>query len=908
MIKLSQSVKATAGMAVAFMALNTSAVWAMPASPFVRTLQQPDGSVIEVKMVGDETRHTFTTPDGRYEIVRTQSGRYVRGAAFDRVQFDRSSAESRLKAPGKRRIAGAGGFPTHGKQRALAILVEYPETDKHPEGRRFAMPDPRAHFDDMLNKPGYDTDGATGSVHDYFSDASNGVFDLTFDVYGPVTLENDLDFYTAKTNGENLAAWHMVEEGCRAIDDEVDFSAYDRDNDGVIDNVYVFYAGEGGATSDNPDDCIWQHAADIESITGRQFIFDGLRLNHYACSNEYRYVRSVSGQRERQAEGIGTVCHEFSHVLGLPDFYDTLGGGTSTPGVWAVMDTGCHLNDSRTPPCYTAIERMLLGWLDPEVIGTRPADCTLRDISSNEAYRINTPNTNEYFLLENRQIKGWDSYLPGHGLLVWHINYSEAYWNANQVNTLPAYPGIDIVRADGLKGMATLDGDPFPGSARVTALGDDGYPGMMTLDGKRTGAPLSSITEAGGTISFGICKSVERLDKVTGITVSDVTPSSFSAGWPSVHPLAGYMVNVYAGSRQILTDYYVAQPRVTVSGLDAATEYTFTVRAVAGQVRGQESDAVKVTTLEALFDYEKPEGLEAREISDTSFILGWAPLDEATDYDVTVSVAGETEILSEALDFTGGLDNLYGPWQTNCSLTISMAGYFGEAAPALSMADDFARIESYRLDGEVLGLSFWYRERSGQGEGYIEISTSDSDEWTLVDRVSLPARMSEGATYTLDASRIPAGAHRVRIVYRRGSRGSLALDDINVNYAGLTSRIPLEAWNGRPLGSSATETVVDGLDADTAYYVTVRGINADGTRSAYSDELHVRTLSEAGVALPGADTEVTVRVSPDGTVTADGDRTIDAVFDMQGRQVGTRLPSRGVYLVRSGESTAKIIY
>ena len=161
MIKLSQSVKATAGMAVAFMALNTSAVWAMPASPFVRTLQQPDGSVIEVKMVGDETHHTFTTPDGRYEIVRTQSGRYVRGAAFDRVQFDRSSAESRLKTPGKRRIAGAGGFPTHGKQRALAILVEYPETDKHPEGRRFAMPDPRAHFDDMLNKPGYDTDGAT---------------------------------------------------------------------------------------------------------------------------------------------------------------------------------------------------------------------------------------------------------------------------------------------------------------------------------------------------------------------------------------------------------------------------------------------------------------------------------------------------------------------------------------------------------------------------------------------------------------------------------------------------------------------------------------------------------------------------------------------------------------------------
>lgn len=896
-------------MAVAF-ATFPQAAKAIPASPKPIKVTQPDGSTTEVRLYGDEHRWIMTTADGSRIVSRDSDGLYQASEAFDPTEFSRKLTKARHKSSGAR--LGGSGFPTHGQQKALAILVEYPKTDLHPEGREFTIANPRQHFADLLNKEGYDTDGSTGSVRDYFLDASSGVLDLKFDVFGPIVLSEDLSYYTKKTNGENLNAWRMVEEACRALDRQIDFTEYDRDNDGIIDNVYLFYAGEGGATSAYPDDCIWQHAADIENITGKQFIFDGRRLNHYACSNEYRIITDASGNSRKIAEGIGTVCHEFSHVLGLPDLYDTSGMGIYTPGVWAIMDTGCHLNDSRTPPHYTALERMMLGWIDPIVIEKKPQTLTLRDIGHNEAYRIDTPNDNEYFILENRQQSGQDTYLPGHGLLVWHIKYVEDYWNANQVNTRVNDMGVDIVRADGIKSDNSRDGDTFPGASKVSALGDDGFPNMLTSNSLRTETPLSRITEAGGLISFDVCKTVSQLDKVTGLKATDIVPDGFTASWDEVNNAAGYRLNVYtmSGATMIPVGMYhdlnVSSSSVRVNGLEPATDYLFTVRAVSGAISGAESDECHVTTPAMTFAYSTPAGVTVTDVAATSFTVTWDALDDAADYSLTVFTKESGQSESTGVDFTDGVDILPGGWVTNSNFTISMNGYYGNASPSLSLPDDYGRLQSPLLPNALTGLSFWYRERSGSGDGHIEIGVLTDDGWIEADRIELPSGMSEGIAYRMNSEMIPENAMAIRIVYRRGNRGSLAIDDVIAEYAGPAVNMPLPDWDDRNLGSTATTASVSDLTAGHDYYVTVRGIDASGMRSRPSDEVRVTAGSAIG-NING--TKPTISVDSDGRIIVEGADSADlTIYDLQGRKIGQRLPSHGIYILKYREITAKIIF
>ncbi|MDE6118911.1 MAG: M6 family metalloprotease domain-containing protein [Muribaculaceae bacterium] len=906
---LSQIAKATVLTTVAFAACPETAQ-AIPATPSPIKVRQPDGSTIEIRLHGDEHHSVITTADCSRVLRRDPDGRYITGEAFDLAGFHRQNA------PASRRLSGGNGFPTHGRQKALAILVEYPETDKHPSGRRFTIDNPRQHFDDMLNKEGFDTDGATGSVRDYFIDASSGILDLTFDVFGPVTLSEDLSFYAQKINGEDLNAWHMVEEACRALDSQIDFSEYDRDSDGIIDNVYVFYAGEGGATSANPDDCIWQHAANVESITGKQFLFDGCRLNHYACSNEYRIITDDSGNETFLTEGIGTVCHEFSHVLGLPDLYDTSGMGVYTVGEWALMDIGCHLNNSRTPPNFTALERMMLGWIDPVTIEQKPQTLSLRDITSNEAYRIDTPNENEYLLLENRQQKGWDTYVPGHGLLVWHIKYSKAYWDANQVNTRPNDMGVDIIRADGITSHDTRDGDTFPGASKVSALNDEGFPNMLTNDGKRTETPLSRITEAGGLITFDVCRTVSQLGKVTGLKADGITPTGFTASWDAVSNASGYILNVFTRQDNgtiVPTGRYhdlnISSTSAQISGLNADTDYFFTVRAISGTVSGAVSDECKATTPAMTFEYTAPEGLRVTGTTDRSVTVSWNALTDAADYSVTVSTRQPGTPESTEVDFTDGVDILPDGWVTNSNFTISMGGYYGNASPSLSLPDDYGRLQSPLLPTALTGLRFWYRERSGSGSGYIMVSVLDGSQWVDVDRIDLPERMSEGISYCLDADRIPENAAAARIVYRRGSKGSLAIDDVVAEYAGPAIDKPVAGWDDKALGCATTETRIEGLESGHDYYVAVRGIDASGTRSMPSAQIKV-TAGNSRLGQVESGNTPDFRVDADGNVTIDAsDRDAIDIYDMQGRRImDLRLPCRGIYLLKAHGKTTKLIY
>ncbi len=882
--------KAAAVVAAAFVAFPSGA---MPASPKPVVMSDGLGGFVEVRVHGDERLHAVTSVDCTTLMLRDASGALRPGGSFDAGSF---MAEAVRRAPQRRVVGNPSRFPCHGSQRAIAILVEFPETQQHPQGRRFRSEAPRDLFDRLLNADNYSDDGATGSVRQYFLDNSGGAFDLTFDVFGPVTLSRDVRFYCEN----EVNSWEMVEEACRGVDDEVNFADYDRDLDGVIDNVYIFYAGPGAATGGDPSDCIWQHASDVELLSGRQFTFDGVRLNHYACSNEYRDVKDpLTGRVSRQTEGIGTVCHEFSHVLGLPDFYDVTYTGQTSPGAWEVMDTGCHLNESRTPAAYSAIDRMLLGWLEPETIGDSPRTLSLPAITaSGKAYRIpTTSDPDEFFVLENRQQSGWDAALPGHGLLLWRINYKSDFWNTNQVNTGKGASHAIVVCADGRTGEGTYPGDPFPGAAGVASITDDGYPNMLSSRGERTNAPLSAIVEAGGLITFDVCRAVTSLEKVSGLRATDVTPTAFTARWNAIPMSPGYVVSVTAAADGSPVGIYqnlsVAATSLRVSGLDPETDYSFSVHGVAGSVVGEESDPCTVSTPAMSFAFTAPTALAPEQVGPGSFTAAWMPLEGAVDYALTVLTMRRGADRMAAADFTGGIESLPAGWTTNCISTLSIKGYYGKSAPALSMGSDYARIQSPLLDHELLSVEFWYRERTPSGRSSIAVEVLADRRWTEIERVELTEAMTAGETLVIPSELIPDGAMAVRLIYHRVDSGTLAVDDVKITYRGEDEATAVDGWDDFRTGSAATSATVGPLTPATEYFYLVRGIDADGVMSEPSGMVSVTT----------ADDDSAIEA-----VDAAADGGAPRMFDLNGRPVAPGSAAPGIYILKNGKETKKLIY
>ena len=332
--------------------LAAATLRALPADPRPRVVVQPDGSRITVRLCGDEYFHFLLSVDsiplveenGYHFYARPEGTAWIssglraadpdrrsaadllflrgidRRAAVDslcmqwRRQRDAMGALRRMPSPRRAPGEPQRAVPTKGSQRSLALLVTFPKTTDDGEATVFSVADPRQLFDDMLNKPGFDYDGATGSVKDYFRDASNGQYDITFDVFGPVELSKDISFYGQNFNGGDLNAWNMVVEACAQLDDQIDFTLYDSDRNGEVDNIYVFYAGLGEANGGERY-TIWQHAGEVETLSGQQYIFDGVRVNRYACSNELRPITDeATGISSLHLEGIGVVVVEGQRV------------------------------------------------------------------------------------------------------------------------------------------------------------------------------------------------------------------------------------------------------------------------------------------------------------------------------------------------------------------------------------------------------------------------------------------------------------------------------------------------------------------------------------------------------------------------------------------------------------------
>lgn len=427
-----------------------------------RSLTLEDGSSVVAEARGDEYFHYWRSAEGDIYVKDAVSGRYRKVDAstdWGKLTSGVTRAKgghfaSRPRFVPKRRAGSAGGD----RQRALMILVQFPDC-------RFSMPDPKAFYQRVTNEKGFSEANFKGSVRDYFLEQSGGKLDLNYDVAGPVTMPKNFSYYGLN---DDAKAGEMVNDACLLVDGEIDFSAYDYDRDGVAEEVYVLYAGYGQADHSDEDKYIWPHAYSLNADhnAGKApLVLDGTEIDVYACSNEL--------QSDDQVDGIGTICHEFSHCLGLADMYDTSPAEAYAMGYWDIMDGGCYNGDGYLPSGYSGFEKWQAGWITPVELSADTTITGLRPQSEGgTSYVIyNEAKKDEYYIIENRQRKGYDADLPGHGLVVTHVDYNATAWEYNIVNAVgkDAASGFNnthqratIVAADNRRDYDTERGDAYP--------------------------------------------------------------------------------------------------------------------------------------------------------------------------------------------------------------------------------------------------------------------------------------------------------------------------------------------------------------------------------------------------------------------------------------------------------------
>ena len=327
---------------------------------------------------------------------------------------------------------GDRGWDANHTYRQLVVLLSFSDCD-------FSLEDARGTYDAMFNTRGYTQRDGAGCVADYFRDQSRGLLNLQFDVYGPYQTSGKVNTGSSSRN-EGHSAFREATRMLMEEHPDIDFSVYDWDGDGAVEQVVYVYAGYSGNQSTIVDEgYIWPTTGSFTTINTT----DGHRISRYTASGEL-WVNNTSC-------GIGHICHEFSHCLGLPDIYPTSSSVSdfSIVDEWDLMDGGTATNRGWCPPNYSPLEKMIMGWLTPTEL---TADTTITDLKpiaeGGETYLIRCDD-DAFCLLENRQWNGWDYGLPGLGLVVYHVNFNQYYWSANIVNNVQDEPNYSLVAADG---------------------------------------------------------------------------------------------------------------------------------------------------------------------------------------------------------------------------------------------------------------------------------------------------------------------------------------------------------------------------------------------------------------------------------------------------------------------------
>lgn len=444
--------------------LAALAVAAKPARPGVHTFAQPDGTTFRARLTGDEFSKRLLLEDG-CAVVQDADGFYCyaavdsRGRSVssgrrvgERVDAAVKAASRRAPAAAPRAARVSRPAPVRGLQsgkRTLVIPVQFADVSYKYTAN---------HIDAMLNQDGYAFEGATGSAAEYLRAQFGADVPFVFDVAPLVTLPSPRATYGANNaSGNDSNPALAVKEACELLEAVVDFAQYDTDGDGIVDELFVFFAGQDEADGGGSE-CIWSHQWSLPEA-GYSCLVDGVQVGFYAMTSELMWT-----SRGLALNTIGSFCHEYSHLLGLKDLYDTdyADSGGETPGVWgylSLMDTGCYSNDGRTPPSYCALELEILGLGSEETLTA--GFYTLDALADSQRYfRMNTEDDDIYYLIEYRRTAGWDTYVGSSGLLVYRINkseqsfsYSTAYgrisarsrWELNEINCNPSHRCAEVV-------------------------------------------------------------------------------------------------------------------------------------------------------------------------------------------------------------------------------------------------------------------------------------------------------------------------------------------------------------------------------------------------------------------------------------------------------------------------------
>lgn len=409
-------------------------VWAVPAKRGVWcSLSLVDGTEVKAQLVGDEFLHYYVSEDGTKYVQDESTGLYRK--MTDEVTAQRKAAVRRAQAQGRqkrmlRKAQASNVF--QGTKKGLVILAEFTNS-KFKSGHDLAL------YRRIANEVNYSDNNFRGSIKDYFKAQSHGQFELDFDVAGICQLQHPYAYY-GKNNSqkEDVKPGEMVAEACLwAHEHGINFSKYDWNGDGEVDQVFVLYAGHGEASYDKDPNTIWPHMYYLSaSDYGKALSLDGVTVDTYACSSE------LNG--DGNLDGIGTFCHEFSHCMGFRDLYDTSYAGWFGMGDFDLMCSGSYNGDSKCPAGYSAYEKAECGWLtlkdmtdieqETSIVGVQPMS------ADGDAYIIkNKGHEDEYYILENRQKTGWDSYLPASGLMITHVDYDADIWGWNMPNTSGKY-------------------------------------------------------------------------------------------------------------------------------------------------------------------------------------------------------------------------------------------------------------------------------------------------------------------------------------------------------------------------------------------------------------------------------------------------------------------------------------
>ncbi len=542
--------------------------YAGPARKVTFIVSQPDGTQFRAKIYGDEFSHRTTTEDGReilqdaegywcYAEESGDGGKYAgvrRVGCADRVEDGSETltkarivyrSEDRIREKkaafaemvrkrreltraqltGNRTAANGVTATKSASQtiNVLVLLVEFSD-QRLTYGREY--------FENLLNKSEYNYNGATGSVKDYFKAQMGSDIDFNFTVSPVATLSKSYKDYGANTNGDSgddKDPEGMVRDACTLLDSQIDYSQFsyfeaDAKGNKYVDFLFVFYAG--GAESEYAgSDRIWPHSSYIQPALQ----LDGVYIQSYACTSELMATKwkeaggNVTATAFKFAT-IGTFCHEFSHMLGLMDMYDTDYDGSDgqSKALWGstgLMDSGNQNNDGNTPPYYSAIDRYCLGLSDPIVLteGTHSLEPVHRN---GRYYKMDGGRDGEYYLIECRKAEGWDKYIGGSGLLVYHIDstsrntgYSYTYkmnmtarnrWYYNEINCRPDHQCADLIEAN-------PNAERYTSTDRVAEVffpyGNYNYlnssNGLITWDNDTTPLTLKNITRSSsGTVTF----------------------------------------------------------------------------------------------------------------------------------------------------------------------------------------------------------------------------------------------------------------------------------------------------------------------------------------------------------------------------------------------------------------------